>query len=369
MNFSGEAGTLRGVRPVLLSSLTAAVAAIGAAAAVAGSPARGASEAPAAPSAVSLYPNIVDTTFTASKSRLALEPPETTTYEEAISTGEIVHIRLSSSFFPGGDATAARQWADFFGSLLHGSEISSLQVYVLTQTEVENICGRNALACYGSDQLFIPAADPDPDLTVESVAAHEYGHHVAEYLNNRPWAAIDWGPKRWASVEQVCANTRAGRFFPGAEDDTNYEVNPGEGWAETYRVLTEQRLGLPQAPWQVVSNDFFPNAASLAAAQADVATPWNGPTTTTLKGSVRKGAAVRTFSVKTPLDGQLRVTLTAAKGERVRLDVLSGSSTPLVRKLGRTISGSATICGQRTLRVRVTRVAGSGAFRVAVTRP
>jgi len=369
MTFSGDAGTLRSVRPVLLSC-AATAAAIGAAAAVAGFPARGAdASAQTASSGISLYPNIADRTFTARKSRLALAPP-TTAYEETISTGETVSIRLSRSAFGAtGNPTVARQWADFFGSLLHGSELSLLEAYLLTPTEVESICGRSALACYGNDQLFTPAEDPDADLTARSVAAHEYAHHVTQHRRNDPWAAIDWGPKRWASAEQVCLNTRARRFFPGAEDDTNYQLNPGEGWAETYRVLNERRLGIPQAPWQVVSDVFFPDAASLAAAQADVTTPWNGPATTTLKGSVRKGAPVRTFAVKTPLDGQLRVSLTAAKGERVALDVLSGSSTRLVHRVGRAVSGAATICGQRAIRIRVTRASGSGAFRISVTHP
>ena len=369
MNLSGGTGTLRRVRPVLLS-WAAAAAALGAAAAVAGSPARGASAPSAATSAVSRYPNILDTTVALPKSRLAAAIPPTTPFQEMISTGETISIRLSrSAFGPTGNAAVAQQWANFFGSLVHGPELSSLQAYLLTETEVESICGRSAVACYGNDQLFTPADDPDFDLSAQSVAAHEYGHHVAQHRRNDPWAAVDWGPKRWASVEQVCSNARAGRFFPGAEDQDNYQLNPGEGWAETYRVLNERRLGIPQAQWQVVSDVFFPSDASLAAAQADVTTPWNGSTTTTLKGSVRKRAAVRTFSVQTPLDGQLRVSLTAAKGERVTLNVLSGSSTRLVHKVGRTVSGSATICGQRAIRVQVRRVSGSGAFRVSVTRP
>jgi len=372
MESQGEAGTLPGVKPFLVA-LSATAAAIGVAMAVASSGASGAAAAAPAKSVsmVSFYsPPIVDATITAPTSRLAAAPPPTTSYEETISTGETLSIRLSRlAFGAAGNATTARQWADFFGSLLHGSELSSLQAFVLTQTEVESICGRDAVACYGNNELFIPADDPAPDLTVESVAAHEYGHHVAAHRRNDPWAGVDWGPKRWASIMHVCANARAGRFVPGAEDQTNYELNPGEGWAEAYRVLNERRLGIPEAPWQAVSEVFIPDAAALAAAQADVTTPWSTPTTTTLKGSVRKGAPARTFTVKTPLDGRLRVSLTAAKGERVTLNVLAGSSSRLVHRVGRTVSGAATICGQRTIRVQVTRVSGSGAFRVSVTRP
>lgn len=77
---------------------------------------------------------------------------------------------------------------------------------------------------------------------------------------------------------------------------------------------------------------------------------------------------MQTFSVATPLDGTLTLPLRAAKGESVTLDVLS-SSTRLVRKTGRTLSASTTICGQRSLGVRVTRKSGVGTFRIALTRP
>ena len=70
----------------------------------------------------------------------------------------------------------------------------------------------------------------------------------------------------------------------------------------------------------------------------------------------------------TPLDGSLNLSLNAAKGERVSLDLLS-SSTRLLHRTGRSFSGSATVCGQRTLRARVTWLAGSGRFSLAVNRP
>jgi hypothetical protein len=68
------------------------------------------------------------------------------------------------------------------------------------------------------------------------------------------WLALHWGPKRWASSMHVCAKTRANELVPGAEDPIEYRVNPGEGWAETYRVLNELRLGVAEAPWQIISD-------------------------------------------------------------------------------------------------------------------
>ena len=58
--------------------------------------------------------------------------------------------------------------------------------------------------------------------------------------------SVDYGTKRWASYENVCARKiAAGVLFPGAEDVAPYMLNPGEAFAETYRVLNEQKLGLP----------------------------------------------------------------------------------------------------------------------------
>ena len=50
-----------------------------------------------------------------------------------------------------------------------------------------------------------------------SVATHEYGHHVAANSNNAPWRAIDWGTKRWASMVGVCSRVQSGMAFPGDE--------------------------------------------------------------------------------------------------------------------------------------------------------
>jgi hypothetical protein len=203
------------------------------------------------------------------------------------------------------------------------------------------------------------------------VLAHEYGHHVAASRSNPPWAAVDYGPKRWASYEQVCSSARAGRTFPGAEDRERYQLNPGEGWAETYRVLNERKAGRAESPWQIVSNVFYPDNTALAAAEQDVVAPWTAPRTRTYSGTLGKSARVRTYTVGTALDGTLRLSLRAAAGERVAVTVASGSSTttPLARGSGRTVSLQAGICGERTVAVRVSRLAGAGRFSLAVATP
>ena len=77
-------------------------------------------------------------------------------------------------------------------------------------------------------------------MTPQEVVRHEYGHHVAANRLNPPWSAADWGPKTWATDQGICALAAAGTAFPGNESD-HYELNPGEAWAESYRIFADQR--------------------------------------------------------------------------------------------------------------------------------
>ena len=66
--------------------------------------------------------------------------------------------------------------------------------------EVQALCGRSALGCYGDNQLVM-TGDAVGGFEPEDVARHEYGHHVAFNRSNTPWKGLEWGPKRWASYE------------------------------------------------------------------------------------------------------------------------------------------------------------------------
>jgi len=78
---------------------------------------------------------------------------------------------------------------------------------------------------------------------------------------------------------QVCADEE-GRAFAGAEDPVRYEQNPGEGWAEAYRVLTSASWGCRRARGRSSRRRFYPTAAALTAAEQDVMTPWQTGATT-----------------------------------------------------------------------------------------
>jgi hypothetical protein len=285
------------------------------------------------------------------------------------STGENVTVYASNAYPM--DATLGQRWADFLASLIHGPELSTVNVLLSTPQEITRICGQDALACYSSRgaQLYAPGNDPTASLSAEAVITHEYGHHVAANRNNAPWDALDWGPKRWDSSMQVCTAAKQGKLSPGAEDPVRYETNPGEGWAETYRLLNQRHLGLPESPWEIVSRSLYPTDAALAAAQSDVTAPWTSNSTTTRTGAVTRTSKTRTYTVATPLDGTLKLTLRTSAGLRVSVDLFASSTRVAHVTGGGTLARSTTVCGARAYRVRVTELKGRGSFRLAVSKP
>ncbi|MDQ3857587.1 MAG: hypothetical protein M3327_03935 [Actinomycetota bacterium] len=283
--------------------------------------------------------------------------------------GERVTIWFSTSYPE--DAARAHAWANYMGRLVHGSELGTVTTYLLPLAEVQSVCGRDAFACFGRRTIVAPGEDPSRDTSAESVLAHEYGHHVAASRSNAPWSALDWGTKRWASYEQVCRGARAGLLFPGAEDG-RYDRNPGEAFAEVYRVLNERRLALRESPWEIVTAAFYPDGPALARLQADVVSPWSVPTTESRTGALwRRGTRSRVHRVATPYDGTLRVSVRAPSGLRARVQLRTGAGTRVAQTVvaGTTRTLATTVCGARRYRIRVTRLAGSGRYRLRVSRP
>src|SRR5262245_27024895 len=194
--------------------------------------------------------------------------------EYTVSDGYKVHVE-TSDVYPVDDA-ANQRVADFLDGALHGPEIETVTIYRVSPSEITADCGSaDALACYSPDMKSIvtPVEPATADFTPQAALLHEYGHHVANSRRNPPFVSVDYGPKRWASYENVCALTRRGQLHPGAESFPEYTLNPGEGWAEAYRVVNEGRLGLPQEDI-VVSSRFQPNARAASLVTQDVLNPW-----------------------------------------------------------------------------------------------
>jgi hypothetical protein len=286
------------------------------------------------------------------------------------STGEPVDVSVSASYPV--DDQVGQQWADFFASLLHGPELRLLRAHVAPLPEVQAICGARAVGCYGDDQLIV-TNEPALGFAPDEVARHEYGHHIARNGLNSPWPAIDWGPKRWATSAKICGRVRSRTAYPG-DEFLLYRLNPGEAFAEAYRVLIDRRRGQTRPSWPLVDPSFYPDSGTLAAIEQDVVSPWVGPTTRRLHVHIPDGSrSVRAQRVATPLDGTLTVRITLPTGSRADLALLTGNGRTVLATAhatrGRIMLGYR-VCGQRSITIRLTVANSRGRdFDLEVTTP
>lgn len=286
------------------------------------------------------------------------------------STGEIVDVRVSDALPI--ETSTPEGWADFLTRLTHGSEIALLTTFVVTFDEVQQICGSRAAGCYGPNRMVVPG-ETAFDISPEEIVRHEYGHHVAYHRLNAPWAAIDWGPKRWASAASVCARVSRQEAYPG-DQGSNYARNPGEAWAETYRLMDERKAGITAATWPIIAPSFYPSEAALAAAEQDVLQPWAAArTTTATRVFGRQTAKVWWIPVSTPLDGNYRISATVPNGGTHEVALVGANRRTVLRRaqwVGQRVKRvEGSVCGQRSMFVRVTQTGALGRVRISVTTP
>lgn len=284
------------------------------------------------------------------------------------STGERVTVLVSTTY---ADPHALGQhWANFLAGLIHGSELALVRAHVAPLAEVEEFCDGRVLGCYGSNTL-VSIGEPVDDVTAEEVMRHEYGHHVAANRQNPPWAAIDWGTKRWASAADICARVAGQTAFPG-DEDLYYSQNPGEAFAEAYRVLNEVRGGSRVFSWTLADPSFSPGERELAAIEDDVLRPWAPSPQRVVKGRLAGGTRTWTRAIATPLDGDLELSLRMPVGAAHTLALLDSRGAVLARGQW-TASGVRTLryrlCGERSVRIRVGRAGDPTRFQVRVNVP
>jgi hypothetical protein len=271
--------------------------------------------------------------------------------------------------------TDPQRIASFVGTLIHGDEVSLLTVQLDTEFQLGFDCGFGAEACYftGESKIVIGGYEEvDGDgATLDFVLAHEYGHHVAQHRDMpAPFSdAIDWGPERWASVEDVCQGQRHGRLYPG-DEGTHYFEDPGEAFAESFAHYRFPEMSIR---WRYASA-LKPTPASFRAIREDTLKPWRGRKRFTLSGHVPargEGAAVE--SLRTPLDGMVSLRPSSLRRHGYELALRSRAG----RLLRSSSHGLAplhqldyTVCGQHRLRllIRSTRPHG-GPFRLQIQRP
>jgi hypothetical protein len=283
-------------------------------------------------------------------------------YPTGDSYGSYVAIQVSDSYPV--DQALPQDWATYLGTLVHGPELASLKLDLMPLTDVQSVCGSGALACYfpSRDTIYASSENQLDAPPAKEIVMHEYGHHIANSRNDAPWAAIDYGTKRWSSYENICAKAAGGTASPG-DEGSHYFQNSGEAFAESYRVLNLQKQGQTSIGWAIVDPSFFPDANALKLLEEDVTTPWVAPTTSKLHGSFGTGA-VRTFKVQTQLDGSFSARLTSPTKAKMQLALYNAGT--LVQR-GANISYQ--ICGKRTLTLKVQRLSGRGTFTVNVSKP
>jgi hypothetical protein len=248
---------------------------------------------------------------------------------------------------------------------VHGPELARLTLHLAPLPEVQAECGSSALACYdpGSETILASPDDTLDEPPAKEIVAHEYGHHVARNRLDSPLPAEDYGTKRWASYENICARSVDGELSPG-DEGSSYTENPGEAFAESYRVLNLTKEGDTAIGWGIVDKALYPDARALALLEQDVVDPWTGPTVTQVRGSFGNGAE-RTIGLTTTLDGTLVARLHAPTKGAFRLSLWNGST--LVERAVATVRYQ--ICGQRKLTLKVERLRGRGAFTVDISKP
>jgi hypothetical protein len=284
------------------------------------------------------------------------------------STGEKVYIELSPAYADSAaNSEGAQAYAEFLASRLHGDELGAVKVYIAPPAEVQAICGEISLACYLSQlEAMVVSGEqtPSTEAPLEFVITHEYGHHIAFNRRNDPWPAIDWGPKYWATYEQVCGHVRAGDYFPGAEQPPNYFLNPGEAWAEAYAIYHYR-----DQPWGF-ARSFAPDANDFAAIQRDVLRPWEGRTEHIAHGSLSpRGRQTTTRTFRT-LDGNVTFRLAGPRRANFNIELLLAGQVVLhSRQRGSRDVLGGELCDTSRISARVRRVSGKGRFSLFALTP
>ena len=310
--------------------------------------------------------------------RVLDRPPPALRARAAQATGRTAVLRTSDGLpvqvtLAGGyaaDTAVAQSYVDFLSGLPHGSELGLLRMRIVPPQQVAPECGATedlgVIACYlpPRNLMVVPGEQPEEGITTTYVVAHEYGHHIANHRSNPPFGALDYGPKQWASVKNVCHETLAGRLAPGDEGDL-YRANPGEAWAETYA-----RLKYSDGEWRY-SDLLRPTQAGNFAAAADVLNPWKRSRHQTFRGRLGRFDAQDRFTFRLTLDGSLRFRLAGPRAADFDLEVRADghvegrTRTPGSRdRLG---WDAACVQAPETIAVTVRRRSGAGAYTLRVT--
>jgi hypothetical protein len=288
-----------------------------------------------------------------------------------ITNGPTILVQVSPSYTT--TSTSVQNYLDsVFGWLAkpaaHGSEVSSIRVYIAPASEVQQACGASdALACYSPYSMRMVVAGEDSqnpdDPPLPFLAAHEYGHHIAaNRLSPQPFDSGNWGAPHWSTYERVCPQQRQGGLFPGDENQ-EYWNNPGEAWAEAF---ADRLFPAMIGDWHYASS-LRPTSGSYGAIRHDVQAPWRRYARKAVSWRVGPGRPrTKRFKLSTPLDGAVRIRISGTT--RPRFTIYGAKSKKRVIT-SRSRFVQLTACGNRSAEFRVVRRSGAGLVKVSLSRP
>ena len=137
-------------------------------------------------------------------------------------------IRISSE----SPAAKPSTYAKILRNSVHGSEISSVTVRIVTSKALTRVCGGLVGGCYkGSSQsVVVPAKSA---LAAESVLLHEYGHHIDQYV--RGVGPELNGGRHWYRALKLGRLVKQGKL--GYGHGLPWSKRISEVWAENYAGL------------------------------------------------------------------------------------------------------------------------------------
>ena len=288
--------------------------------------------------------------------------------------GETVAIFVQDELLAA-DPTTPQRFADLLASLLHGSELSQLTLNLATLTASARSAAparsaataRRRSRSSGSARTCARSRRGRSSPTSTVITSRTAGRTT-------PGRRSIGGRKSGVRPTRTSASGRKRASSSPATRAENYQLNPGEDFAENYRVLNERRLGVEELPWQVVDASLYPDQTALDLLAQDITNPWTSATSRTLRGTF---GPARDRPRLPPPDAARRVVQRHPPGGLGQLPLHAPGRRLPDREPARvprsvrpvTQSLSFQLCSQRSLQLQVKRVKGSGPFTLTVSQP
>jgi hypothetical protein len=276
--------------------------------------------------------------------------------------------------FDAPDQATANALGQTVSALIHGNEVSSVVIRVVSPSAVTAACGSDAAGCFqttsrGASTIYVPTGERGPD-----VLTHEYGHHI-EQSRRKSFSALGSGVPGWWRARGVDGLLQASQV--ARDYALGWERSISEIFAEDFAVLngsTRRWRMLVEAPTPellaVLRTDLVGAAPSPGAPAPAAATPPPAPAGT--PPAPAPGAT--SGAVETPKPVRTRGRLTPGGKAAVPFNVPSAGNGIVVgiRIAGRRKGASARAdirCDGKALGGKAGRVKRPISFRVAGPGP